>query len=99
MEIMKNITNKIQKQVVHSFSVKVGKTKPNNVIWEDTNLNQRSALGTQEQTRLHIVEFLGKKGIEKDMLPISKGTKEKKVEFFFGRCQEKGRILKLINHC
>lgn len=43
---MKNITNDIQKQVVHSFSVKVGKTKPNNALSEDTNLNQRPASGT-----------------------------------------------------
>lgn len=28
---------------------------------EDTNLKQRSAFGTQEWTRLDIVDFLGKK--------------------------------------
>lgn len=80
---MKIITNNINKQVVHSFSVKVGKAKPNNAIWEDTNQNQRSVIGIQECTRLYIVDFLGKKGIRKDMLLMAKGTKEKKGFFFF----------------
>lgn len=50
-----------------------------------SNLKLRSAFGTQEkeQTRLYILDFLGKKGIEKEMLLMAKGTGEKKGFFFW----------------
>lgn len=81
---MKNFTNNLKKQVVHSFSVKVGKTKPKNAPWEDTNLNQGSAFGTQEWIRLYIVAFPGKKRDRKrNVIESTKRNEWKNKKEFF----------------
>lgn len=72
----------------------MGKIKPNNATWEDIKPKTKVCIGTQEkeQTRLYILDFLGKKGIEKEMLLMAKGTGEKKRIFFLVGIKRKAEL-------